>query len=1071
MTARNRCGAMLPRYRGGTPRDRSGLALALKCVVVAAFAAWALPLTGAGAPAPVISEFMASNDSTITDQDGDFADWLELFNPGPGAADLGGWYLTNKAASPTKWQIPEVSLPAGGYLVIFCSQKNYTDPGQPMATNFNLASGGGYVALVESDGTTVASSYTFPVQYPDISYGVSQPASSAEAPQVGYLEAASPGAANGDHTNILLTDVVTISAPPGIFTGTESFSLSGASSSEHIRYVLASGSAAGDQVAPPTAASPEYNGAMTISATTLVKAAVFSADDSQRGMTSSAMYVRLDDSTSNRLDTFSSTLPLVVFDDNGFGPLPNNHVFYPAWFGAFSPGADGSATLVQDPDFFTSDTMKLHGFSSAGFPKQSYESALTDARGRDLTEALFGLAPDKSWDNISAWNIDRTFIHNGFVYSLARSMGYWAPGTKFSEMFIHSAGGILDSTSYAGITAMTERLKVAPARINIYALTPGDVTAPNVTGGYVLRFDHAEPPTGAYTYYTWTTSQGSTLMLDTPKADLLVPAQIDYITGYVQQMEDAMASDRASGYATRNYLGYLDRPSWVDYHLLNVFVENVDAFQFSEYFTKDVNGLVRAGPVWDYDRSMGSADGRDANPQQWTATNVGDYWNDGWWAYVTHDPDFMQLWVDRWQGLRRTLLSNGSLGLLVNSQAAQIGPEAAARDAARWTNDVSRYGGAWSGEIANLTSWLTTRAQWIDQQFAAPPSVQLAGASRVLTPAPGTQVAYTLDGSDPRLSGGAVSASAQLTAAPVTLAAGQAFAARSYNASMAGAYPGSPWSSPVGGADRLTNVSGRNMAGQGPDVLVEGFVISGPANSQEQVLLRADGPALGQYGLASSLLPQPILSLYNSAGVLLASNAAWGTAENAPAIANAAAMVGAFPLGAGSADSALLLNLAPGPYTMQISGVVQSAGVALGEVYEVGSSGSGVVNLSTRGLVPAGGALINGLVVSGSAPQQVLIRGDGPALAAYGVANFLAKPVLNLFDAAGVLVASNTGWGTGPGASQIAAASSQVGAFALAPGSADSALLVTLQPGNYTVVISGGGGSAGVALAETYAVP
>ena len=288
---------------------------------------------------------------------------------------------------------------------------------------------------------------------------------------------------------------------------------------------------------------------------------------------------------------------------------------------------------------------------------------------------------------------------------------------------------------------------------------------------------------------------------------------------------------------------------------------------------------------------------------------------------------------------------------------------------------------------------------------------------------------------------------------------------------MVGVFPGSPWSSPIGGQARLTNVSGRSVAGSGSSVLIEGFVITGPPNSQEQVLLRADGPALAQFGLAGSLLTQPSLSVYDSAGDLLATNTGWGNALNAPAVANAAAAAGAFALQSGSADSALLINLVPGAYTMQISGANQTTGVALGEVYEMGSSGSSVINLSSRGMVTAGGPLINGLAISGTAPQQVLVRGDGPALAAFGVANPLAQPVLQLFDSNGNLVASNTGWSTNSNATQIASAAATVGAFAIQSGSADSALLITLQPGNYTVVVTGAGGTTGVALAETYIVP
>jgi CotH kinase protein/Lamin Tail Domain len=1037
---------------------------------VLAVSAFFLATLPAGQAAPIISEFMASNNSTLADQDGDFADWIELYNPDPAPVPLGGWYLTNKAATPARWKIPPVTLPSGGYLVIFCSEKNYTDPSMPMATNFTLAASGGFVALVEADGKTVASSYTFPAQYPDIAYGVTQPAAGSEPTQIGFFAAATPGGPNGNHANLLLNEAVTVSGPPGIFIDAATVTLAGGSAGEHIRYTLTDPSPGGDQFVAPTAASPEFAGAVAIGSTQLLRAAVFSADDSQHGFVASAMYIQLDDLTANRLDKFTSTLPLLVFDDNGFGLLPNDHTFYPAWIGAFSPVA-GVTKLTRAPNLFTPDTMKLHGFSSAGFPKQSYESALTDGQGRSLSIPFFGLSSDKSWDTISAWAIDRTYIHNAFVYSLSRAMGHWAPGTRFAEMFIHSGGGMLDTTSYAGVTALTERLKVGANRINISALAPGDVAPPSVTGGYIVRIDHPEVPSGAYTYYSWTTTQGTTLMIDTPKLDVLVQPQIDYITGYVQSMEDAMAADQASGYATRGYLGYLDRPSWVDYHLINVLVENVDAFLYSEYFSKDVNGLLQAGPVWDYDRSMDSGDGRDANPLHWTADGVGSYWDDGFWTYLTHDPDFMQLWVDRWQSLRLSLLSDANLKARITALAAEVGSDAAARDAARWPDNQSRFPGAWSGEIANMTAWITARAHWIDQQFVAVPVVQLAGPSRMVIPAAGSEIVYTTDGSDPRLSNGGISPAALVSGGPVALAAGQSFSARVYNPAMANVFPGSPWSSLVGGPDRLVNVSSRSVAASSPNVLIDGFVIAGPANSQDQVLLRAAGPSLAQFGLAGSLLAQPSLSLYDSTGTLIATNTGWDTSTDAPEVANAALEAGAFAFPSGSADCALLENLAPGAYTLQVSGVNQTTGVALGEVYELGSSGAKVINLSSRGSVAPGEPLITGVVISGSAPQQVLLRADGPSLGSFGVSNFLAQPILQLFDSSGKMVVSNTGWGTGANATQVVSASTAVGAFALSAGSADSAVLVTLQPGAYTMVVTGVGGTSGVALAESYTVP
>jgi hypothetical protein len=126
------------------------------------------------AAVPLISEFLASNDSGREDVDGEASDWIELHNAGDMAADLGGWYLTDDQVDLTKWQFPAVTLPPGGYLVVFASDKDRTDPAAELHANFRLAAGGEYLALVRPDGTTVAHEYApqFPQQATDVSYGI-----------------------------------------------------------------------------------------------------------------------------------------------------------------------------------------------------------------------------------------------------------------------------------------------------------------------------------------------------------------------------------------------------------------------------------------------------------------------------------------------------------------------------------------------------------------------------------------------------------------------------------------------------------------------------------------------------------------------------------------------------------------------------------------------------------------------------------------------------------------------------------------------------------------------------------
>lgn len=121
----------------------------------------------------VISEFVASNDRGLRDEDGDYADWIEIHNASAKAVDLEGWYLTDDLDNPKKWEFPTVAIEPGGYLVVFASGKNERDPGGELHVNFSLAAGGESVALIEPDGVTVAHAYAdYPRQFTDISYGL-----------------------------------------------------------------------------------------------------------------------------------------------------------------------------------------------------------------------------------------------------------------------------------------------------------------------------------------------------------------------------------------------------------------------------------------------------------------------------------------------------------------------------------------------------------------------------------------------------------------------------------------------------------------------------------------------------------------------------------------------------------------------------------------------------------------------------------------------------------------------------------------------------------------------------------
>ncbi|MDO8539034.1 MAG: hypothetical protein Q7S40_01225 [Opitutaceae bacterium] len=113
--------------------------------------------------------------------------------------------------------------------------------------------------------------------------------------------------------------------------------------------------------------------------------------------------------------------------------------------------------------------------------------------------------------------------------------------------------------------------------------------------------------------------------------------------------------------------------------------------------------------------------------------------------------------------------------------------------------------------------------------------------------------------------------------------------------------------------------------------------------------------------------------------------------------------------------------------------------------------------------------MIAGFVVKGDTPVTVLIRGIGPTLTQFGVSGVLANPRLTLLRDT-TLITVNDNWGD-LGPATISATASSVGAFALPANSLDSAILATLQPGSYTVQVSGASITPGVALIEVYEVP
>lgn len=259
---------------------------------------------------------------------------------------------------------------------------------------------------------------------------------------------------------------------------------------------------------------------------------------------------------------------------------------------------------------------------------------------------------------------------------------------------------------------------------------------------------------------------------------------------------------------------------------------------------------------------------------------------------------------------------------------------------------------------------------------------------------------------------------------------------------------------------RLTNVSVRSVAGSDSETLIVGFAISGPGT--KSMLVRGVGPELSRYGVPDIVM-DPELRLYSSGSEVIAENDNWGGSSS---LSDTFASVGAFPLPANSKDAAILRPLSAGNYFVHAASR-SGPGVALVEAYAVDSAtGPALTNVSARSFSGRGASVLTvGFSITGSGHKTVLIRGVGAALTRYGVTGVLDDPKLTLFSEHETVLGTNDNWLPSAGWGQAFTA---VGAFPLRVGTRDSALVVSLLPGNYTAQVSGANATSGVSLIEVY---
>ena len=373
-------------------------------------------------------------------------------------------------------------------------------------------------------------------------------------------------------------------------------------------------------------------------------------------------------------------------------------------------GARNYLTDVATPEFLNYNgriSIEIRGSSSQATDKKGY--GLTTLLPDNLTNnniALLGMPKENDWI-LNGLAFDPSLIRDYLSYNLSQQMGNYAPRTQFCELIING--------DYRGLYVLQEKIKVDGSRVDISDLLPTSTTAPNLTGGYIVKSDKTTG--GDPVAWQMTSNAGGVdFIYDTPEPDEIVNAQKNYIKN--QFLNLGVQAGFSNTSLTNGFPSIIDIPSFVDFMISTELGSNADGYQFSTYFHKDKVGKLRAGPVWDFNLTYGNdlfQWGFDRS--KYDVWQFSDGGNEGakFWTDLFNSPTFRCYFTKRWNQLIQPgqPLKHNNLVDYIDATVAQIS-EAVLRENLRWATIPDH-----ALEIENMKLFLYNRINWINNQLGS----------------------------------------------------------------------------------------------------------------------------------------------------------------------------------------------------------------------------------------------------------------------------------------------------------------------------------------------------------------
>ena len=439
-------------------------------------------------------------------------------------------------------------------------------------------------------------------------------------------------------------------------------------------------------------------------------------------------------------EMFFSELPVVYINTEGGQAITSKEKYIDA------------ELIVQGNETYNSETTKLYsgateirgrGNSTWSQPKKPYRLKL------DKKTDLLGMGKSKHWVLLANY-LDESLQRNALAYNLSGAMGMEQMSTVFVDVVLNG--------DFVGNYQLCENIRVDPTRVDIFDwegfcedsaaviadaegmdedtagdledymaenmgwITSGtvsfngatyeiadypDIEVPDITGGYLLELDEYYDEVSKFK-----TESGQPIMFKNPEFVNTNKDMMNYVQDYVQAFEDAVQSDSyTAGYEgeTLHYSELYDMDALVDYWIINEIFFNEELNKKSTYMYKDIDGLMKMGPIWDMDWSSGG-EGQTYISNEWATRHYStNAQANSWYKYLIQDPYFITRAQERYWEIRDDQVADMMEELDSNEQLLKTSAKA---NGQRWG-----YGSDYSKYVSTLRNWLNTHLSWMDTQM------------------------------------------------------------------------------------------------------------------------------------------------------------------------------------------------------------------------------------------------------------------------------------------------------------------------------------------------------------------